>query len=331
MSQLTFESVKQNRVEYSICIPTFKRMELLIEALESCFNQNTGCTFEIVVSDNDPQSDPSKIIEFYKTRNPNVNFRYYVNETNLGMFGNWNQLVKLAKADWITILNDDDLLGPNFLQNIDSMRKKSPNYRLYSCERVVFDQRENASNGRMNGLKNWIFKRLKSRYFEIYGLDFFVSNKINGTLGAVFHRGLYESSHGFDEKLFPSSDYYFWMYFHLLSPSLRSFDRDCIYRIQRNESLKVDLIPLFLKHDADIKNLYIRQRYRILRPLLRWCSKALLSRSLKKITEERQALQEGTQFSLKTHVLALLGTVIYYVYLADYVLRVLLNFRRRSA
>jgi len=330
MSQLAFESVKQQKVDYSICIPTFKRTELLIEALESCFNQNTDRAFEIVVSDNDPESDPSKIIDLYKKHNPNINFRYYVNEKNVGMFGNWNQLVKLAKSDWITILNDDDLLGPNFLQNIDLMKKESPNYLLYSCERVVFDQRENASQGRLSGLRSWVFKHLKNHSFEIYGFDFFVRYKINGTVGAVFNRDLYERSRGFDESLFPSSDYYFWMDFHLLSPSLRSFGRDCIYRIQQNESLKVDLIPLFLQHDKKIKDLYIGQRGRILRPLLRWCSKALLSRSLKKITAERISAPTGNQFSVKTHVLAFVGTGLYYLYLVDYVLRVLLNFRRRS-
>lgn len=330
MSRLVFESVKTQKIEYSICIPTFKRVELLVEALESCFKQETDSPFEIIVSDNDPESDPSKIVELYKRYNPNVNFRYYVNEKNLGMFGNWNQLVKLANAEWITILNDDDLLGPNFLRNIDFLRKASPNYLLYSCERVVFDQRENAAKSGLGGLKNWIFKRLRSRYFEIYGLDFFVSNKINGTLGAVFHRSLYEKSHGFDESLFPSSDYYFWMYFHLMSPSLRSFSRDCIYRIQRNESLRVELIPIFLKHDENIKNLYIKQRYRILRPLLRWCSKALLSRSLKKISAERREDSAAVKYSLKTHILAFAGSAIYYIYLTDYVFRVLLSFRRRS-
>jgi glycosyltransferase involved in cell wall biosynthesis len=330
MSQLVFESVKKKQVEYSICIPTFKRMNLLMEALESCFKQDTQSSFEIVVSDNDPESDISGIIDLYNKYSPEINFRYYRNEKNLGMFGNWNQLVGLAQADWITILNDDDLLGESFLSDIGLLRKDSPDYLLFSCERLIFDQRAGAPKNGLSRARDWIFKILKNRNLEIYGFDFFVSNKINGTLGAVFHRSVFESGRGFEEGLFPSSDYYFWMYFHLKHPSLRSFSRDCTYRIQRNESLRVELIPVFLKHDEEIKRLYIKQINRFFRPVLKGFAKALVSRSLKMVSMERYSVDNQPVHSFKTEVLAFAGSAIYYSYLLFYVMRVLLSHKRRS-
>jgi hypothetical protein len=45
----------------------------------------------------------------------------YKNEFNIGLYGNWNKCLTLAKGKWITILNDDDLLENNFLTEVSCL------------------------------------------------------------------------------------------------------------------------------------------------------------------------------------------------------------------
>lgn len=43
---------------------------------------------------------------------------YYKNEANLGLFGNWNRCIELAKGKWVCLLHSDDLLMPNYLREL---------------------------------------------------------------------------------------------------------------------------------------------------------------------------------------------------------------------
>lgn len=91
---------------------------MLEEALLSAINQNSvNFDYEIIVVDNEPYknggTETSNLMEKYKDI---PNFIYYRNEENLGMFGNWNRCIELARGEWVTLLHDDDLLIPNYLK-----------------------------------------------------------------------------------------------------------------------------------------------------------------------------------------------------------------------
>lgn len=43
---------------------------------------------------------------------------YYKNKANLGLFGNWNRCIELAKGKWVCLLHSDDLLMPNYLREL---------------------------------------------------------------------------------------------------------------------------------------------------------------------------------------------------------------------
>ena len=87
----------------SIVIPTYKRVNGAISAIKSVL-VNTDIVYEIVVINNDPLTD-NAIEKFVKNKGSNIS--YYINK-NLGMFGNWNKGISLAKGKYITILHDDD-------------------------------------------------------------------------------------------------------------------------------------------------------------------------------------------------------------------------------
>ena len=94
----------------SICIPTYKRLSFLLEAINSVRN-NGFKNFEIIVSDDDCDPGIKKAINELKDKR----VKYFAHK-KCGIQYNWNNAVKKASAPYIMKLDDDDLLMPGFLK-----------------------------------------------------------------------------------------------------------------------------------------------------------------------------------------------------------------------
>ena len=104
--------------KYSIVIPTYKRPDLLKSALNSCLNQ-MYTNFTITVVDNEEGDlNSSKTYELIKSIH-NERIIYYKNERNIGIYANTLRAFELADSEYVTLLNDDDLLHPLYLQVLD--------------------------------------------------------------------------------------------------------------------------------------------------------------------------------------------------------------------
>lgn len=99
-----------NNPRVSIIVPTFNRADFLKAAVASALAQNYG-NVEVLVSDNaSTDGTQAAVAGFLK----DPRFKYYRNETNLGMVRNWRKaLVELAAGSWFLILSDDDWLLDN--------------------------------------------------------------------------------------------------------------------------------------------------------------------------------------------------------------------------
>lgn len=103
--------------EITVLIPTYRRPELLEQALRSAQAQTVSQgEYRILVVDNDPMPDTptQRLIE--RMRSPNL--RYVKNERNLGGYGNWNRGFQLAETEWVCLLHDDDLLLPSCIERV---------------------------------------------------------------------------------------------------------------------------------------------------------------------------------------------------------------------
>src|SRR5437899_12562971 len=93
----------------SICIPTYNGAAHLAPCLESALNQ-TWTDFELLIVDDASSDDTVAITEACAARDRRV--RVARNPRNLGLVGNWNRCLELAKGTWIKFLFQDDLLSP---------------------------------------------------------------------------------------------------------------------------------------------------------------------------------------------------------------------------
>jgi glycosyltransferase involved in cell wall biosynthesis len=98
----------------SVCIPTFSRHDYLKEAIHSAISQIYD-PVEILVGD-DGCSSAIERVAFQFQRDPRV--RYWRNEANLGLAGNWNGCVERARGEYLIIIGDDDRLLPRGIADL---------------------------------------------------------------------------------------------------------------------------------------------------------------------------------------------------------------------
>lgn len=102
----------------SVCIPTYKRPQLLKEAINSVIEQ-TLQPVEIVIGDDSPD-DLTKNLVLDIKKECEIPIFYTNHSPSLGQAKNINFIYEIAKGDKIVLLHDDDLLLPNALEDLNS-------------------------------------------------------------------------------------------------------------------------------------------------------------------------------------------------------------------
>jgi len=129
-SNLIYDGCKDLKPEITVAIPTFRRPDLLRESVKSALTQETSVVYEVIVVDNEQDGNWSELVDEVLAEFMPANLRLFRNSKNIGMFGNWNRCISLARGKWVTILNDDDLLFSGFL---DLVSTKRVGRRMVSC------------------------------------------------------------------------------------------------------------------------------------------------------------------------------------------------------
>lgn len=98
----------------TISIPCYNRPRLLAEALAAIAAFPERDEVDVVVSDDGNLPETREVVE----RSAVPNLRFFVNRPALGPVPNWNRGIALARAPWVTVLHEDDLLYPWFVTTI---------------------------------------------------------------------------------------------------------------------------------------------------------------------------------------------------------------------
>ncbi len=209
----------------TIGIPTFKRPDLLAESVASSLAQDFDRPYEIVVVDNDPASDGAAALLERLPELARGNFRYFVNRDNIGMLPNWNRCIQLARGQWVTVLNDDDLLDQDCLTTIFAELDRDPGIDGIAVGKRSLDQRvekppspgaaqRTAARARAvakRGLLAALFRGKQSRRFDPG--KFFWGPLMGNVGGFVFRKASAEAVGGFYPEEYPSADYWFYARF----------------------------------------------------------------------------------------------------------------------
>lgn len=227
--------------DISVVIPTFRRPHLISETIASVVKQsNSEVNIELVIVDNDAESTDGALEDIVSKYLP-FNVRLFRNKKNIGMFGNWNRCIELARAPILTILNDDDLLHPNFIRSVykDGIKEM----------RVV-------SHKTFSTIADCVWSEVKTgiKFSSLNAADFFIGNPVPGSLGMVMNKQCAIEIGGYNEDLWPTADYDFTYRYYLAYGLYKSDSFLSAYRWSENESLKITTLAGFLRNDHRFRN-----------------------------------------------------------------------------
>lgn len=106
-------------IRLTIAIPTYRRAKYLEQAIHSALTQNNvRLNYEIIIVNNDPNDQMEDLKQKYGN---DARIRFFTNEKNLGMRGNMNRCLELARGEYIAYLHDDDLLLSDYISTVQEI------------------------------------------------------------------------------------------------------------------------------------------------------------------------------------------------------------------
>lgn len=232
----------------TIAIPTFRRPDVLLEAVASALGQRTDVPFEVLIVDNDPDPAASAAIIASLPSSPAHPLRYCVNATNIGMFGNWNRCIELARGEWVTLLNDDDLLRPDYLQRMMALLAKRPDAGALTCQKDRHYRTSAPWTSPTPGWKRRLWNRIKRRRWDRDGLvqvtprTMFFGLELGNGLGFLFRRDTAIAIGGYYPEEFPTADGFFYVRYASEQPLYWSCETLADIGVGENESMRPETL-----------------------------------------------------------------------------------------
>jgi len=105
----------------SICIPTYNGSPYIEKCIESCITQ-TYRNIEIIVCDDCSTDSMLNVLNPYLKKDSRIKF--FQNEKNLGLVGNWNKCMNYASGQYIKWLFQDDWMDVNAIEEFIEIANK---------------------------------------------------------------------------------------------------------------------------------------------------------------------------------------------------------------
>tara|TARA_B100000963_G_C22627629_1_gene673224 strand:- start:1117 stop:2022 length:906 start_codon:yes stop_codon:yes gene_type:complete len=164
---------------FSIIIPTYNQGNFLEKCINSCLNQ-TYKNFEIVIIDNNSTDITQDILKKYENK---IIFQKIDNDGIISK--SRNAALKIAKGNWLALLDSDDYFSPTKLEEANKAIKQK-SFDVFSNSEWIIDENDTKSkiwaygNKSKNYYKDLIkFGNSLSTSSSIIKKDFLLKNSIN--------------------------------------------------------------------------------------------------------------------------------------------------------
>lgn len=255
-SKLVYGELPAEAPNVSIMIPTFRRADLLKEAIDSALNQKTRYRYTIAVIDNDAEGDEAtdKLLKEYCEKHSNI--LYYRNEQNIGMFGNWNRCIELSQAEWLCMLHDDDMLQEGFVETLFPFAQ-SGYYGIVCCRAMLLDDREKRKLSAKIGFGT-VISLLEKAFIRVRGIKEIPITEIDLAHGIAVASPAHLlrvsdaiSCGGYNEAFYPITDIVFYQKIMKYYGAAYVTKQVWTYRICQNETLNLETTYEMLKKSAE--------------------------------------------------------------------------------
>lgn len=298
-STIIFDNCLNEKPFITIAIPAYKRPTTLKQTLESAINQKGFKNYEIIVVDNEAEfgieTDTEKLIKSYKI----ANIRYFKNNQNIGMFGNWNRCFELARGEYVALLHDDDIIKEEFLAETTAILKRKKT-ALLSISHKIIDEKKNKIIGQLIPS----FKKIR----HLTSKDFYYFHPISN-VATIYNKSIMLAEGGFNQDSYPVTDFLTNYKISNKYGSLRLLKILGYYRQGFNESSNLET-----KYNSLFALYYFRKKIQIEKKyfLGNFLNKILFAASIlnferEEIRKKREAIIKS-KFKLKIN--AIIGKII---------------------
>jgi len=123
-------------MDLSIIITAYNYEKYIEECLESCLQQTTNYSFEVIVIDDGSTDSTQDILNLYKEnlriKILSINNSGIEKASNIGFF--------TSQGEYVVRLDADDKLLPNFVEHLLTSAKKQPDFDFYYADYCIIDE-----------------------------------------------------------------------------------------------------------------------------------------------------------------------------------------------
>lgn len=191
-----------SRPVISVVVPTYEPERFLIDTLESVLAQDLGpAEMQIaIVDDGSTRSRPSDLLTKI-SRSDRIELHEH--DDRLGLAGNWNRAIGLARGEFVHILHQDDTVNPGFYAALLAGLRRDARIAMAFCRHAFID--DNGVVERISHRERWgpgVLPRWLDRISERQRLQ---------CPAAIVRRRAYESLGGFRSDLPYALDWEMWV------------------------------------------------------------------------------------------------------------------------
>lgn len=143
-------------VEISIIMPVYNSDKYLEKAIESILNQ-TYNNFELILVDDGSRDSSGEICDYYMKIDNRVKV---IHQVNKGISAARNTGIKMAKGNYITFADNDDLFNKDLLEeNLRLLKSESCDVVKFSVKYIEIDEFSNEKEIYRYNLKNKVYNK----------------------------------------------------------------------------------------------------------------------------------------------------------------------------
>ena len=126
------------RPRFSVMLPTYEPDGMLAQALASVLEQ-APAEAEMQIAVIDDGSRPGLVREIVEQVDPRGRVELFEHSDRLGLCGNWNRAIALARGQLIHLLHQDDYVLPGFYERMDFGFRRAPEIGMAFCRTRLVD------------------------------------------------------------------------------------------------------------------------------------------------------------------------------------------------
>jgi glycosyltransferase involved in cell wall biosynthesis len=230
----------------SICIPTYNGSKYLPDCFDSVLAQ-TFTDFEVLIVDDCSSDETVSITKEYTERDRR--FRLVINERNLGLVGNWNRCIELARGEWIKFVFQDDLIKPICLERM--LAASTPKSVILTSRRdYLFDAEilETKQKDEILHIEKIAIDLLFPGVTEISAQDYCEvtldrpkDNFVGEPTSVMLHRSVFSRFGFFNPYLIHYCDFEFWTRIAIHTGITYIPEQLTIFRVHNNSQSKINM------------------------------------------------------------------------------------------